>query len=96
MEALDQNGKAIPPFSLDNCKPIRGDSTCQVVEWNNAGDLSTLAGVPVRFRFHLNTGKLYAFWVSPDRSGASHGYVAAGGPGFTGPIDTVGSDAMCP
>jgi len=31
-------------------------------------------------------------WVSPDRSGASHGYVAAGGPEFTGPTDTVGSD----
>ena len=26
----------------------------------------------------------------PTASGASHGYVAAGGPGFTGPTDTVG------
>jgi len=45
----------------------------------------------VRFRFHLRNGALYAFWVSPDKSGASRGYVAAGGPGFTGPTDTVGS-----
>ena len=28
---------------------------------------------------------------SPDESGASHGYVAAGGPGFTEPKDTIGS-----
>ena len=45
---------------------------------------------PVRFRFHLTNGALYAFWVSPDASGASRGYVAAGGPGFTGATDTVG------
>lgn len=52
---------------------------------------SPLAGTPVRFRFNLRSEKLYAFWVSPEESGASHGYVAAGGPGFTGPIETVGA-----
>jgi hypothetical protein len=36
---------------------------------------------------------LYSFWVSPERSGASQGYVAAGGPGFTGARDTVGAAA---
>ena len=41
--------------------------------------------------FHLTSGKLYAFWVSPQANGASHGYVAAGGPGFKGPTDTVGA-----
>ena len=45
-------------------------------------------------RFHLKNGSLYAFWVSPDESGASHGYVGAGGPGFTGPRDTVGRNAV--
>ena len=49
--------------------------------------------VGVRFRFHLRNGELYAFWVSPEASGASHGYVAAGGPGFTGMTDTVGARA---
>ena len=51
---------------------------------------SRLAGQPVRFRFHLTNGRLYAFWVSPAATGASHGYVAAGGPGFLGPTDTLG------
>ena len=63
------------------------------MHWNGATDLSALAGEPVRFRFHLRRGSLYSFWVSPDESGASYGYVAAGGPGFTGPKDTVGRKA---
>jgi hypothetical protein len=50
-----------------------------------------VANRAVRFRFHLKHGKLYAFWVSPDSSGASYGHVAAGGPGFTSTLDTVGS-----
>ena len=48
----------------------------------------------VRLRFHLKKGKLYSFWVSADGDGASGGYVAAGGPGYTGPIDTVGRAAL--
>ena len=42
---------------------------------------TALAGTPVRFRFHLRAGSIYSFWVSPDQSGASYGYVAAGGRG---------------
>jgi hypothetical protein len=50
-------------------------------------DLSPLAGRPVRFRFSLQRGALYAFWVSPSASGASRGFVGAGGPGFAGAVD---------
>jgi hypothetical protein len=91
-EALDQNGQVISPFSRDNCIPIRSDKTLQAVHWEGAHDLSALAGEPVRFRFHLKNSQLYAFWVSPEASGASYGYVAAGGPGFTGITDTMGSN----
>jgi len=90
VEILDAEGRVIQPFSRANCVAVRSDSTLQAVTWPGASDLSTLAGQTVRFRFYLTNGGLYAFWVSPDRSGASHGYVAAGGPGFTGPTDTVG------
>ena len=44
----------------------------------------------MRLPFHLRDAALYSFWVIPDRSGASNGYVAAGGPGFTAATDTVG------
>jgi hypothetical protein len=91
VEALDHDGKAIKPFTRENCAPLRGDKTLQAVKWKGARDLSKLAGQPVRFRFHLKNGSLYAFWVSPDANGASHGYVAAGGPGFSGPADTTGT-----
>jgi len=90
-EVLDVQGQVIAPFSRANCQPVNGDKTLLAVTWNGAPDLSAVAGRPVRFRFHLKKGRLFAFWVSPDRSGASHGYVAAGGPGFTGLMDTVGA-----
>ncbi len=91
VEVLDKGGQPIAPFSRDNCVAVSVDKTLQAVRWKDAKDLSALAGQPVRFRFYLTNGNLYSFWVSPDQSGASYGYVAAGGPGFTGPTDTVGS-----
>ena len=55
--------------------------------------MSAFAGKPVRFQFRLTSvsraASLYAFWVSPDATGASHGYVGAGGPGFDAAMDTV-------
>jgi hypothetical protein len=90
VEVLDKDGNVLAPFTKKNCKPIAVDSTLHAVEWKGTEDLSTLVGKPVRFRFHLRLGELYAFWVSPDQSGASYGYVAGGGPGFVGPRDTVG------
>lgn len=90
-EILDDQGQVIAPFSKDNCKPIHGDGVMQAVRWQGAEDLSGIAGKAVRMRFHLKDGQLFSFWVSPDSSGASHGYVAAGGPGFAGIADTVGS-----
>lgn len=89
-EVLDANGKAIEPFTLAHCQAVSCDKTLASVTWEGAADLAALSGKPVRLRFELKNGSLYAFWVSPDKTGASHGYVAAGGPGFTGPTDTVG------
>ena len=97
-EVLDRDGNVIAPFTRENCQPLTGDGTRLTVRWKSKGtkesDLTALAGTPVRFRFTLENGSLYAFWVSSDRSGASHGYVAAGGPGFTGAADTVGGGGV--
>ena len=92
IEVLDASGKVIAPFSRANCLPICADKTLQQVSWKGGADLSKLDGKPVRFRFYLKNSRLYAFWVS-DKSGASRGYVAAGGPGFAAPTDTTGSGA---
>ncbi len=88
-EVLDQRGEVIEPYTLKNSVAIGGDGAKQRLTWRGAEDLSKLSGQPVRFRFTMKHGSLYSFWVSPDASGASHGYVAAGGPGFTGPKDTT-------
>lgn len=92
-EVLDAEGDVLAPFSRDNCVPLSADGTIQPVKWKGGGDLAALRGKPVRFRFHLKQGSLYSFWVSPTASGESRGYVAAGGPGFTGATDTVGTAA---
>jgi hypothetical protein len=91
-EVLDKDSQVIPGLTRDNCLPVRGDSTRAAVTWKGA-DLARLPGQPVRFRFYLRCGEFYAFWVSPEQTGASHGHVAAGGPGLPGMTDTVGARA---
>ncbi len=93
VELLDENSRLIPELSFADCIPVSGDSTLQLVKWKGVSDLSKWAGKKIRFRFQLKNGKLYAFWVSPDVSGASYGYVAAGGPGFKGSKDNLGAGA---
>lgn len=90
VEMLDRNGGVIAPFTRDACIPTTGDGTRLAVRWQGAA-LGDLAGRPVRFRFSLSHGRLYAFWVSRWPTGESHGYPAAGGPEFTGPIDDGGA-----
>ena len=90
VEVLDEGGRVFPAFSREKCIPVQIDSTIHAVRWNDTDDLAEIAGRPVRFRFYLKSASLFAFWVSPDRSGASYGYVAGGGPGLTGLRDTVG------
>lgn len=87
VEVLDREGRTIAPFSADRCVPISGDGTRMAISWQGVPDLSAVAGRPVRFRFSLRSGEIYAFWVSPSASGVSRGYVAAGGPGFTNSAD---------
>jgi hypothetical protein len=82
VEALDREGRTVAPYSADRCRPVTGDGTRMAVLWDGVDDLSPLAGRPIRLRFSMRRGELYAFWVSPSPSGVSRGYVAAGGPGF--------------
>src|SRR5262249_33191180 len=89
VEALDVRGRVLEPFSGDRSATVRADRTAVEVRWKGTADIARAAGRPVRLRFHLRKGRLYSFWVSGDPSGASHGYVAAGGPGFAEPIDTA-------
>jgi len=81
VEALDEAGKVTA-----TSESITVDSTKEKIELPGLADL---AGKAVRFRFHLEDGALYAFWVSQDAGGASGGYLGAGGPGYAGLQDVV-------
>lgn len=93
VEILDEQGKVIAPYTLKKCIPVSVDKTLYQVKWRNTHDLSALIGKKVKFRFQLENGSLYAFWISPNQSGASMGYVAAGGPGYDKGVDTIGIKA---
>jgi hypothetical protein len=86
VEVLAEGGRTIEPFSAPNCHAVRENGTRLPISWNG-GNLSDLAGQVVRFRFYPTRARLYSFWVAAGKDGASRGYVAAGGPAFTGPID---------
>ena len=83
-EVLDADGSVIDGFSAAACQPLAlSDSVKAELRWTGR-DLSALAGRDVRFRFRLQCGTLYAFWVSRDAIGRSGGYLAAGGPAYEG------------
>ncbi|MDR0336034.1 MAG: hypothetical protein LBI18_02990, partial [Planctomycetaceae bacterium] len=87
VEILDENSQTIPAFGKDRCVTIKGNFVKQPLKWNGSADLTSLIGKPVRFRFFLSKGHLYAFWVSPNVSGISQGFVAAGSPDYFGFAD---------
>jgi hypothetical protein len=90
VEVLSAEGRVIEPFSLKNGEPVKAGHTKQAVRWKSTKTLQAVAGKTVKLRFHVSGGELYAFWMSPEANGASSGYVAAGGPGFTGSKDSTG------
>lgn len=89
IEALDENNNVIPGFEASNFVAVHENKTSHEVSWNGQS-IGSLAGRNVKFRFSLTNGSLYSFWVTSSPVGASNGYVAAGGPGFTTLIDTTG------
>ena len=92
-ELLDAEGKVIKGFSKSDCVPVKTNKTLVAVTWKEAKSLPATKDAQLRFRFYLKNGKFYSFWVSKDQSGASQGYVAAGGPGYDTIQDTKGAEA---
>lgn len=86
-EALDAAGAVVPGFSAEDCVAVSGDTTKARISWKGKADLAELCGKDLRFRFVLEKGTLYSFWVSRSPEGASNGYLAGGGPGYAGLVD---------
>jgi hypothetical protein len=79
----DEHGRPLEGLAAADCVPIRGNGTALRVRWKERVTLAALSGRPVRLRFEMTGGRLFAFWVARTEAGASNGFVAAGGPGFT-------------
>jgi hypothetical protein len=72
---------------------IREDRTLHAAKWQG-GKRLVRGGRPAgQVPVLLEQGPALCIWVSPEPSGASHGYVAAGCPGFSEPMDTLGAGA---
>jgi hypothetical protein len=65
VEIQDTGGKALPGFTLDDCPPIFGDTIERTVTWKSGGDVSALAGKPVRLRFMMKDADVFAFQFAP-------------------------------
>ena len=87
VELMDENGKKIEPFTLENCVPVSTDSTKKQIRWKGSDDFSKLAGRALKIKFQIAKGDLFSFWISNSRKGTSRGYLGAGSPGSSGFID---------
>ncbi len=64
VEIQDPAGKPIPGFTLDEAREQIGNEIDRVVTWKGGGDVSALAGKPVRLRLVLRDADLFAFKFS--------------------------------
>jgi hypothetical protein len=62
VEVLDPEGKPVPGYTGEECLPVRGDGTRLALRWKDRADFDALRGRPIRLRFTLRDGGLYAFW----------------------------------
>ena len=61
VEIQDADGHALPGFGINDFPEKFGDEIDGKVSWNGGGDVSGLAGTPVRLRFVLKDADVYAF-----------------------------------
>ena len=58
VELLDEQSRALPGFTADDCQPIRGDHAVAIVRWNNT---SVAPAAATKVRFLLREAYLYGF-----------------------------------
>ncbi len=69
VELLDEQGQAIPKFTLQDCDLVHtANETSRVVKWRGESSVQELAGKPVRLHFVMRDLDLYAFQFA-DRGG---------------------------
>lgn len=64
VEIQDGDGMPLGGYALDDCEPVFGDTLDRTVTWKNGGDVSKLAGKPIRLRFVLRDADLFSLKFS--------------------------------
>ena len=81
VEVQDEYGHPVSGYTLDDMAPWFGDALDAPVAWKNGGDLSHLAGRPIRLRFSLKDADIFAlqFGANGGKSLAELGQAGTGG-----------------
>ena len=58
---VDESGKALRGFRLEDCDEIYGNELEKMVTWKGKGDVSKLRGKAVRLVFELRDADLFSF-----------------------------------
>ncbi len=61
VELRDLNDRPIPGHTLGDCEEICCNDVAWEVRWQGSGDLTALAGKPIKIHFKMVSAKLYAF-----------------------------------
>jgi hypothetical protein len=61
VEVQDQDGQPIDGFGIERSDTLFGDELCRQVTWGGNGDVTPLAGEPVRLRIGMADADLYSF-----------------------------------
>lgn len=57
---LDESGKPVPGYAVEDCEALTTDSTAAEVKWKGKTSVGPLAGLVVRLKIELRDAKLYA------------------------------------
>ena len=60
VEILDEQGKPIPGYTMDEAISVERNQTAAAVIWENRDNVGEVAGRPVRLHLKLRACKLYA------------------------------------
>jgi len=65
---LDEDGRQLPGRSVDDCKPIVGDSLSMPVKWKGGSNVSDRAEKPTRLRVEMIHAELFGLQFVPRHS----------------------------
>ena len=61
MELQNERGRPIKNYTLDDSKPLQGDSLQQTVAWTGGQDVGQTPRMGVKVRFEIKNADLYSF-----------------------------------